>query len=98
VGFGVNVQQALPGTTGLACTTGDIMLTATKVASHGVPADGRTLLIADYPDLFSYIKTTYGGNGTTNFMVPDLRAVTPNNMTYTICADGTNPVPDFPEG
>lgn len=34
---------------------------------------GQTLYIADYPDLFSIIGTTYGGNGRTKFRVPDLK-------------------------
>jgi microcystin-dependent protein len=35
--------------------------------------DGRLLAIADYSVLFALIGTTYGGNGTTNFGLPDLR-------------------------
>lgn len=34
--------------------------------------DGSTYLISTYQDLFDVIGTTYGGNGTTNFDVPDL--------------------------
>lgn len=35
--------------------------------------DGSYLNIADYPLLYSRIGTTYGGNGTTNFRLPDSR-------------------------
>ncbi len=35
--------------------------------------DGRTLNIADYPELFEAIGTAWGGNGSTNFRLPDLR-------------------------
>lgn len=35
-------------------------------------ANGQTVLIADYPQLFAVIGTTYGGNGTTTFAVPNL--------------------------
>lgn len=35
-------------------------------------ADGTTVLIADYPDLFAAIGITWGGNGTTNFALPAL--------------------------
>lgn len=35
-------------------------------------ADGRTLQIAPNAPLFSVFGTTYGGNGSTNFQVPDL--------------------------
>lgn len=33
---------------------------------------GATLLIADYPALYSVLSTTYGGNGTTNFLLPNM--------------------------
>lgn len=35
--------------------------------------DGSLLQISQYPALYSLIGTTYGGNGTTTFAVPDLR-------------------------
>lgn len=39
--------------------------------------DGRTLNIQDNAALFSLIGITYGGNGTTNFNLPDLRGRVP---------------------
>ncbi|MGY2158628.1 phage tail protein [Pseudomonas tolaasii] len=39
-----------------------------------IKANGATLLIANYPDLYDAIGAVFGGNGTTTFMVPDLRA------------------------
>jgi len=36
-------------------------------------ANGDVLTIASNPDLFGVIGTTYGGDGTTNFILPDLR-------------------------
>ncbi|PKP90582.1 MAG: phage tail protein, partial [Alphaproteobacteria bacterium HGW-Alphaproteobacteria-16] len=36
--------------------------------------NGQLLAINDYQALFSLIGVTFGGNGTTNFAVPDLRA------------------------
>lgn len=36
-------------------------------------ANGATLNISQYQALFSLLGATYGGNGTTNFMLPDLR-------------------------
>ena len=36
--------------------------------------DGSVKLIVDAPELFAVIGTTYGGNGVTDFAVPDLRA------------------------
>ncbi|MBX2928522.1 MAG: phage tail protein [Saprospiraceae bacterium] len=35
--------------------------------------DGQLLSIAQYQALFSLLGTTYGGNGTTNFALPDFR-------------------------
>jgi len=35
--------------------------------------DGTLLAISSYQVLYTLIGTTYGGNGTTNFAVPDLR-------------------------
>lgn len=42
-----------------------------------VNCDGRLLSIQDYQPLYSLIGTTYGGNGVTNFAVPDLRGRLP---------------------
>jgi microcystin-dependent protein len=42
-----------------------------------VPCDGRTLAISEYEVLYTLIGTTYGGNGTTNFAVPDMRGRVP---------------------
>ena len=36
-------------------------------------AQGQTLNISVYPSLYAAIGTTYGGNGTTTFRLPDLR-------------------------
>ncbi|WP_167730372.1 tail fiber protein [Terasakiella sp. SH-1] len=41
-----------------------------------VNADGRLLEIPDHTALFSLLGTNYGGNGRTNFAVPDLRGRT----------------------
>jgi len=38
---------------------------------------GQTLNIAQYSALFSILGTTYGGNGTSTFVLPDLRGKTP---------------------
>jgi microcystin-dependent protein len=39
--------------------------------------DGRLLPIAQYTALFSLLGTTYGGDGRTNFQLPDLRGRVP---------------------
>jgi microcystin-dependent protein len=56
-----------------------------------VPADGQLLPINQNQALFALLGTTYGGNGITTFALPDLKAVTPNNMTYSICVTGLFP-------
>ncbi len=42
-----------------------------------LPCDGRILEIRDHQALFSLIETTYGGDGRTNFALPDLRGLIP---------------------
>lgn len=75
---------------GTDCTIAEIILNAGVVA-NGVPANGQLLPINNYIALFSLIGTTYGGDGRTNFALPDLRAITPDNMTYSICVNGVYP-------
>ena len=41
---------------------------------------GQSLSIAQYSTLFNLIGTTYGGNGTTTFNLPDLRSRVPIHM------------------
>src|SRR5215207_6878057 len=39
--------------------------------------EGQLLAIAQNTALFSILGTTYGGNGSTNFALPDLRGIVP---------------------
>jgi len=41
--------------------------------SGWLPADGRLVALNQYQALYSLLGTTYGGNGTTSFALPDLR-------------------------
>jgi microcystin-dependent protein len=54
---------------------GEIMFVAFPFcpASNWVEARGQLLPIAQNTALFSLLGTTYGGNGTTTFALPDLR-------------------------
>jgi microcystin-dependent protein len=71
---------------------GQILLSASPSRTvGGIPANGQLLPINQNTALFSLLGTTYGGNGTTNFQLPDLRSLTPNNMTYSICVNGIFP-------
>lgn len=45
----------------------------TKIPEGWMLCDGRTLLRADYPELFEVISTTFGYTTSTNFKIPDLR-------------------------
>jgi microcystin-dependent protein len=57
---------------------GQIILFASDFAPSGwALCDGSLLRIADYPDLFVAIGTTYGGDGESSFALPDLRSRVP---------------------
>jgi microcystin-dependent protein len=78
-----------------SCLLGEVKL-GTGFFAYDVPADGRILLIAQYEALYSLLGTNYGGNGTTTFAIPDLRAVTPKSangfpLIYSICTVGLYP-------
>lgn len=46
--------------------------------------DGQLLLIAQHPDLFALLGTTYGGDGRETFALPDLRGRAPVHVSETI--------------
>ena len=57
---------------------GEIRLFSWNWAPRGwLPCDGRELNIQQNVALYSLLSTTYGGNGTTTFCLPDLRVRTP---------------------
>lgn len=87
--FGTDTSYALAAY-GRDCTLGEVILSA-GVRGVGLPADGRLLAIGQNTALFALIGTIYGGNGTTNFGLPDLRPAAPNGLTYTICDVGIFP-------
>ncbi|MGF9913550.1 tail fiber protein [Paenibacillus ehimensis] len=60
---------------------GEIRMFAGNFAPLGwALCDGRLLSIAEYDTLFMVIGTTYGGDGQTNFALPDLRGRVPIHM------------------
>ena len=74
------------------CTIGTIVLNVSIYYSAGyLPADGRLVPIAAYDGLFTVIGTLYGGDGQTNFALPDLRQAAPNNTQYLVCVSGVFP-------
>ena len=57
---------------------GSILLFGGNFAPQGwAMCDGRLLPISQNTALFSILGTTYGGNGTTDFALPDLRGRVP---------------------
>jgi len=61
---------------------GQLMLVSFNYAPQGwMFCDGSLLPISQYQALFSLLGTTYGGNGTTTFGLPDLRGRVPVGAT-----------------
>jgi hypothetical protein len=91
--FGTNALDFSAGEGGTAqCTIGSILLNVSfDYPENYLPADGRLLPIEQWTAVFSLLGTNYGGNGTTNFALPDLRAAAPNNTIYLICVTGIFP-------
>ncbi|MEV8252896.1 tail fiber protein [Rhodoglobus sp. NPDC076762] len=75
----------------VSCTLGTLTLTAATYAGEGLVADGRILPIANHTALFTLLGTTYGGNGTSTFALPNMSDVTPNGMTWMMCHEGSFP-------
>jgi microcystin-dependent protein len=61
---------------------GTIVLFAGNFAPKGwFTCEGQTLSISQYTALYSLLGTTYGGNGTTTFQLPDFRGAFPTQCT-----------------
>lgn len=57
--------------------TGQVKIHAGSLPSSHVPANGQLMPISQNTALFSLYGTTYGGNGTTAFAMPDLQGRVP---------------------
>lgn len=70
---------------------GEIRLFAGNYAPENwAVCDGSLLTISQYQALFALLGTTYGGNGSTTFGIPDLRGRLPIHMgTYSVTGDTT---------
>lgn len=73
------------------CVIGDVVLSANGYGAGALPADGRLLPITGNTAVFSILGTTFGGDGTTDFGLPDLRAFAPQGLQYSICVEGIFP-------
>jgi len=70
---------------------GDVILSVNGYGAGALPADGRLLSIASNVAVFSLMGTNFGGDGITNFALPDLRAFAPQGLQYSICVVGIYP-------
>jgi Phage Tail Collar Domain len=71
---------------------GEVWLFSGNFEPEGtVFARGQLLEILQYPSLYPVIYTTYGGDGRTNFAVPDLQGLEPEGVNYVICVNGVVP-------
>jgi microcystin-dependent protein len=62
------------------------------VPKEWLPCEGQLLSIADYSALFSLLGTTFGGDGRTNFALPNLKGKEPvQGMHYCIAVQGGYP-------
>ena len=60
---------------------GEIKLFAyTRTPENWLPCEGQLLDVNTYSTLFSLISTTYGGDGVSNFALPDLRGKVPVSL------------------
>jgi microcystin-dependent protein len=70
--------------------TGEIILVAFGFAPVGwAICAGQLLPINEHQALFSLLGTRYGGDGISNFRLPNISA--PTNMNYIICIYGWYP-------
>lgn len=71
------IQGAFPPQSGASQTVpmlGEIKLFAGNFAPAGWAfCEGQVFAISSFPDLFSILGVTYGGNGSSTFQLPDLR-------------------------
>jgi len=74
-------------------TLGEIILVGFEFAPVGwAVCDGSLYSISQNSALFSIIGTRFGGNGQTNFALPNLTP--PPGLLYLICTNGIYPTPD----
>jgi len=70
---------------------GDVILSVNGYGRLAQPADGRLLAISSYQAAYAIMGTTFGGDGTATFALPDLRAFAPKGLQYSICTNGYTP-------
>jgi microcystin-dependent protein len=68
-----------------------VLSTNSYGAGTYLPADGRLLEISEYTAVFSIMGINFGGNGTSNFALPDLRHLAPPGLYWSVCVEGIFP-------
>jgi Phage Tail Collar Domain/Collagen triple helix repeat (20 copies) len=91
--FGSSTNQAVVGDgSPQDCVLTQMSLFAgVRLPDGWLPANGQALSVSNNLALFTLLGTTYGGNGSMTFGLPDLRTVAPNGMTWAICVSGLYP-------
>jgi microcystin-dependent protein len=90
-------KGSVSGVDDSSCWVSEVTLLAgNQVPSNWHLADGSLLLISSNTALYSLLGTTYGGNGTTTFALPNLKAAAPKGsgpagVNYYICTTGAFP-------
>ncbi len=87
------LATARAATMGLDPFLGEVMLVPYNFAPRGWTfAAGQVMAISQNTALFSLLGTTYGGNGTTTFALPDLSGLEPVcGMHWVIALEGVYP-------
>ncbi|MEC0109726.1 InlB B-repeat-containing protein [Paenibacillus taichungensis] len=74
---------------------GEIKLFPYRSAPQGwLPADGRLLSLTQNTALYSLIGNNYGGDGKSNFALPDLTNAAPEGLRYFVATNGIFPPRD----
>lgn len=95
--FGSPVNSYSGSSGDSSCILGEIKLMAgTGLASNWALAHGQLLPINQNQALFSLLGTNFGGNGTTDFALPNLQGAEPKGagpagVNYVICTSGIFP-------
>jgi hypothetical protein len=94
-GIGVGTGTAtVNNSAGAQCTLGQIDLFAQQgdaIPDNFKVAAGQVLSISSATALFDLLGTTYGGNGTSTFKLPNVQTLAPDHMTYGMCVSGVFP-------
>jgi microcystin-dependent protein len=73
-------------------TVGEIRLFGGNFAPYNwALCEGQLLPIRGNEVIFTIVGTTYGGDGSTNFALPDLKGQGPGGAIYVICMTGVYP-------